>query len=184
MDASFFTVSGGDTTINGFAPGMLVLFPDGAGSAPQLIVFPPGIPITGVFPVTLSTWFIGADVNYRHNLHCGPCARLDLLAGYRFAYLEDELFLGEVPDGSNDDYLHNRIAVHNPFHGGQVGLAGEYRGERWYVSGAAKVAFGVVTPEVCATGLFNDAEGPATAGTRDSRRSRPLAEAASRCCRR
>jgi len=159
VDASLFTLSGGDRTFDALAPGMLVLFPDGAGSAPHLILFPPGIPITGLFPVTLSTWFIGADVNYRHNLYCGPSARLDLLAGYRFAYLEDELFLGEVPDGSDTDYRHNRIAVMNPFHGGQIGFAGEYRGDRWYLGGAAKVAFGVVSPEVCASGLFRCAEG-------------------------
>jgi hypothetical protein len=158
VDASFFTLGGSKTTY-GFAPDMLILFPDGAGSAPQLIVFPPGLPILGVFPVTFSTWFVGADVNYRHNLHCGPNARLDLLAGYRFASLDEELFLGEGPDGSNGDYRHNRLAVTNPFHGGQVGVAGEYRGERWYVNGAAKVALGAVSPELCATGLFLGAEG-------------------------
>jgi putative beta barrel porin BBP7 len=159
VEASLFTLSGGDRTIDGIAPGMLVLFPDGAGSTPEVLLFPPGFPITGIFPVTLSTWFIGADVNYRHNLHCGPSTRLDLLAGYRFAYLEDEMFLGEAPDGSSTDYRYNRIAVMNPFHGGQVGFAGEYRGERWYLSGAAKVAFGVVSPEVCASGLFRNTEG-------------------------
>ena len=53
-----------------------------------------------------------------------------LLAGYRFAYLHDELLPRRIPDGSNDDYQLNRLAVANPFHGGQIGLAGEYRGER------------------------------------------------------
>jgi hypothetical protein len=159
VDASFFTLGGGDTTLDGVAPGMLVLFPEGAGSAPQVIVLPSGFPVTSIFPVTLSTWFVGADVNYRHNLHCGPCSRLDLLAGYRFAFLEDEIFLGESPDGSNTDYRFNRLAISNPFHGGQIGLAGEYRGERWYVSGTAKVAFGAVRPELCASGFFRAAEG-------------------------
>ncbi len=158
VDASFFTLGGGRTTY-GFAPDMLVLFPDGAGSAPQLIVFPPNLPIVGVFPVTFSTWFVGADVNYRHNVHCWPHARLDLLLGYRFAALQEELVLGETSNGSNDDYRHNRLAVTNPFHGGQVGVAGEYRGDRWYVNGAAKVALGAVSPELCATGLFRGAEG-------------------------
>jgi hypothetical protein len=159
IDASFFTVSGGDTTIDAVAPGMIVFFPDGAGSVPQLLVFPPGFPITGFFPATLSTWYVTADVNYRHNLRCGPNTRLDLIAGYRFAALEDELFLGDSPDGSDTDYRCNRAAVTNAFHGAQVGLAGEYGGERWYVAGSAKVAFGVVNPEVCVNGLFVGAEG-------------------------
>ena len=82
--------------------------------------------ITGVFPTTLSSWYTTADVNYRHNLYCGPNARLDALAGYRFALLQDELYLGEPPDSSRDEHENNRIAVSNRFHGGQVGLAGEY----------------------------------------------------------
>src|SRR5205814_6091667 len=87
IDAGFFTLGPADRTFDGFAPAMLVLFPNGAnGSAPQLVVFPPGTPIVGVFPATLSTWFVGADVNYRHNLYCGSNARLDALAGYRFAF--------------------------------------------------------------------------------------------------
>jgi len=165
IDASLFTLSGGDTTFAGIAPSMLVLFPGGTDrSAPQVIVFPDGTPIAGLFPFTLSTWYVTTDVNYRHNLHCGPNARLDFLAGYRYAFLQDELFLGDSPDGSHDDFRHNRLAVSNPFHGGQIGLAGEYRGEGWFVSGAAKVAFGVVSPEVCATGMFVGAEGETATG--------------------
>ena len=141
VEASLFTLGGGDDTFTGFAPEMLVLFPDGTnGGAPQVVVFPPGTPIVGIFPATLSTWFIGADVNYRHNLHCGPNTRLDLLAGYRFAFVQDELFLGETPNGSRDDFERNRLAVSNAFHGGQIGLAGEYRASSCYVAGSAKVA--------------------------------------------
>ncbi len=39
-------------------------------------------------------------------------------------------------------------------------MAGHYRSESgWYVAGSAKVAFGAVTPEVRASGLFTGAEG-------------------------
>lgn len=158
VEGSFFTLGGGDTTIDGFAPGMLVLFPDGADrSAPAVLLLPPSVPITGVFPATLTTWFVGADVNYRCNVYCSANARIDALAGYRFAFVQDELFIGESPD-AGDDYKRNRAAVSNPFHGGQIGLAGEYRIESWYVSGNAKVAFGTVTTEVTASGLFLGAD--------------------------
>ena len=64
-------LSGGDTTFAGVAPGMLVVFPGGTDrSAPQVFVFPDGSPILGVFPFTVSTWFITADVNYRQNVYC------------------------------------------------------------------------------------------------------------------
>jgi Putative beta barrel porin-7 (BBP7) len=165
IDFGFSTIGPSDQTFAGFAPAMLVLFPNGTnGSAPQLVVFPPGTPIVGIFPATLSSWFITADVNYRQNLYCGPNVRLDALVGYRFAFLQDELFIGETPDGPRDDHRRNRVAVSNPFHGGQLGLAGEYRGECWYVGGSAKVALGVVTPDVSASGLFLGAEGATGAG--------------------
>jgi hypothetical protein len=161
----FFT--GASLTFDGFAPGMLVVFPRGAARSPaQVIVLPPPLDTTfvGVFPATLSTTFIGADANYRHNLYCSDSARLDALAGYRFAYLRDELYLGDASGGSGDAYRQNRAAVANPFHGGQIGLAGEARWDRWYAGGVAKVAFGAVTPAVSATGFFAGAEGATAAG--------------------
>jgi hypothetical protein len=153
VDASLYFLAGGDQTLTGDAPGMLVLFPDGTrGGSPQVLVFPPGTPIVGIFPATLSTWFISADVNYRQNVYCTANARLDALAGYRYAFLQDELYLGEPPDGTTrDDHRRNRIAASNPFHGGQIGIAGEYRANQWFVGGVAKIAFGVVIPEVRAT---------------------------------
>lgn len=159
-EASFF-VRGSEQAFIGYAPGALVLFPQGTGRTPQVIPLPE--PLTGrivsTLPATLSTFYTTVDVNYRHRLYCDDHARLDALAGYRFAYLQDELYLGEYSDGSSD-YKRNRVSVANPFHGGQIGLAGEYRGGNgWYVAGAAKVAFGVVTPEATASGLFIGAEG-------------------------
>ncbi len=148
-------------TFAGVAPGALVVFPRGHGrGVPQVIALPDPIAarVVSTFPVTLATFYGTADVNYRHRLRCDENGRLDALVGYRFAYLEDELFLGEVPD-DRDDYQRNRAAVSNPFHGGQIGLAGEYRANGWYVAGSAKVAFGVVSPEVRASGLFAGAEG-------------------------
>ncbi len=149
----FFRVA--DRTLDGFSPGTLVLFGDGPGrSGPRLIVVPDSS-VTSVFPVTLSTFFTSVDVNYRSNLYCAPRTRIDALVGYRFAYLSDEIYLGDVADGPDD---RNRVLASNPFHGGQVGLAGEIRASGWYVGGSAKVALGVVTPDVCASGLFTNAE--------------------------
>jgi Putative beta barrel porin-7 (BBP7) len=158
VDSSFF-VRNSDTTFSAYAPGSVVLFADGPGRSPPRVISlgePLASNFVATFPATLSTFFTTVDVNYRHRLFCSPNARLDWLAGYRFAYLSDELYLGEVPDGN--DYRRNRLAVTNPFHAGQVGLAGEMRGDRWYISSSAKLAFGVVTPEVTASGLFLNAE--------------------------
>lgn len=165
VEAGFY-FRNADHTFGTISPGTLVLFPQGPGrGVPQVIPFPDPFAqqVVGAFPSTLSTFYATVDVNYRHKLYCTDNARLDVLAGYRFAYLQDELYLGEVPNG-NDDYKRNRASVSNPFHGGQIGLAGEYRADGWYVAGSAKVAFGVVTPEVATSGLFVGAQGRINGG--------------------
>jgi hypothetical protein len=166
LEASLFVLGGSDRTIEGYAPGMLLIFPDGHDrSAPQVLVLPSGTAITGFFPATLSTWFIGADANYRQNVYCSPNLRLDALIGYRFAYLQDELYLGESQDGHGDDYRRNRVSISNQFHGGQLGVAGEFRSNAWYVDGGLKVALGAMTSNVSASGLFAGAEGENASGS-------------------
>jgi Putative beta barrel porin-7 (BBP7) len=167
IDASMFNLGPAERTSEGFAPGMLVAFPHGdTTSAPQVFLLQS--PMNGIlgstFPTTMGTWFIGADVNYRHTLFCGPNARLDALVGYRFAYLQDEIYIGDVSNDGKDDYKRNRAAISNQFHGGQIGLAGEYRLNAWYVTGAAKMGFGAVTTDSSATGLFVGAEGVSGSG--------------------
>lgn len=156
FDASFFLLGGNATIFPGYAPEMLVLFPDGVrGGAPQLLVFPAGTPIIDVFPLTYSSWYTAVDINYRHNVFCADRCRLDLLLGYRHAFLQDELYFGEPPDGSTfDRHRDNRLAASNPFHGGQIGFAGEYRGGPWFVAGTVKVAWGMVHPRLESTGFF------------------------------
>ena len=51
------------------------------------------------FPATIGTFFVTADVNYRNKLFCSDYARLDGLIGYRYAYLGDELYPGDLPNG-------------------------------------------------------------------------------------
>jgi hypothetical protein len=158
VEASLFTRYA-DNTFEGTSPGALVLFPRGTKRAAQVIAFPALLApfVNGAFPVTLATTFTTADVNYRHKLLCNENSRLDWLAGYRYAFLSDELYLGDRPD-DRDDYRLNRTAVTNSFHGGQIGLAGEIRTNGWYVAGSVKVAFGVVNSEAEATGAFIGAE--------------------------
>ena len=171
VEASFF-VRDANATFAGRAPGTLVLFPGGADrSAPQVVVLPDAIgsQVVGRFPATLGTFFATVDVNYRHKLFCAENARLDALAGYRYAYLGDELYLGELPidyGRGRDAFRLNRAAVSSAFHGGQIGLAGEVRAGGWYAAGSVKVAFGAVTPEATATGLFAAAEGRTATGFR------------------
>jgi hypothetical protein len=154
VEASFF-LRDANTTFLGNSIGAVVVFPRGTRRGAQVIALPGELPsmATSTFPVTLGTLYTTADVSYRRKLLCTNRSRLDGLAGYRYAYLRDELYLGDEPD-DHDEYRQNRTAVSNSFHGGQIGLAGEIRANGWYVAGSAKVAFGVVTAEAEATGTF------------------------------
>jgi hypothetical protein len=169
VDASFF-IRDANTTFDARAPGMFVLFPDGTSrSAPLVTVLPAqpaGQQFVTFFPATIGTFFTTFDVNYRNNLFCSEYARLDGLIGYRYAFLGDELYLGDLPAGSSNAFRWNRAAVSNSFNGGQIGLAGEVRANRWYLSGSAKVALGVITPDVTATGLFVGAQARTPVGYR------------------
>ncbi|MCS6864088.1 MAG: BBP7 family outer membrane beta-barrel protein [Gemmata sp.] len=160
VEGNFYFLNSG-TTYDAFIPGYVVSFPRSGGSvAAQILPYPPAFApvVVGTFPFTLDTLFATVDVNYRRNMICTPHARLDLVVGYRYAYLGDELYLGDRFDDYND-YRHNRFTVANHFHGGQVGLAGEMRWEGWFVAGAAKIALGGTTPELTTTGVFAGAEG-------------------------
>src|SRR5262249_40823075 len=137
MEASFFVLPGATRTLDGFAPGTLVVFPDGPAHSAPMFFRLPGVAST--FPATASTWFAGAELNYRAGLLATEDARLDLLAGYRFAYLEDELYLGEQPADGQTLFKRNRLTAEDTFHGGQLGLAGEWRTQTWYTEGAVKV---------------------------------------------
>jgi Putative beta barrel porin-7 (BBP7) len=178
VEAGLFVRDANDTFFAG-APGAVVLFSRGNNGRGNGRGAPVAVALTnpnavGAFPVTLGTFFATAELNYRENLLCAPEYRLDAVAGYRFAYLGDELYIGDLPDG-DDAFRLNRAAVTNTFHGAQIGLAGEVRGARgWYAAGALKLAFGVTATEAEATGAFfgaTAANGRALVGLTAARRT-------------
>jgi hypothetical protein len=95
---------------------------------------------------------LGAGLLGRANLCCGCSYRLDALAGYRYLSLSDRVAIGEnltstdptqavVPLGTNIVVADSFHAL-NQFHGGDVGLAGEFFWHCWTLSGTARVAVG------------------------------------------
>src|SRR5262249_38582688 len=106
--------------------------------------------VRGDIHVDTSSVFHGYEVNWRQNLCCSCCGRLDLLAGPRFLYLHEcvkitdtEINTGNpnFPIGTRFD-LTDRFDTHNQFWGGQLGLDGEYRRGCFFVNPYAKVAIG------------------------------------------
>ncbi|HVL12600.1 MAG TPA: BBP7 family outer membrane beta-barrel protein [Gemmata sp.] len=116
------------------------------------IVAAPGLASGGV-TVALENSLWGAEANYRRYLFGNPCARVDALVGYRYLNMNEQLQITEqftrlpgsdmgvgVPALSG--VVSDNFRAENHFHGGQIGLAGEFRRGRWSIDGRASVAFG------------------------------------------
>jgi hypothetical protein len=93
--------------------------------------------------------FIGADINGRVNVFCEDRVRIDFVSGYRFIALTEGLTVHSYSDvyggpaaGSTTE-IQDSFHTQNLFNGGQIGLAGEYRFDRIYLSGSMKTAFGM-----------------------------------------
>lgn len=154
IDASFYYLAqgGSNTTLLSGQPAFFL--PTAGGGAFPLA--DPAAGSAGAYQVGMNTRFASADVNYRHNLLCGPNGRLDGLVGYRYGHVgEDFTAYGKRlgPDGEIVRFRDDATAV-NHFHGGQIGLAGEYRVDRWFVTANGKVAFGAVLTDTDLEGKF------------------------------
>lgn len=120
------------------------------------LVSAPGV-VAGSLSVTAHSGFYGWDVNAADVIYRDNGGRLELLAGFRYLQLDEDLemvqnsvlqpggaagFAGGsiVPPGSVSVFDH--FAAFNQFYGGQVGARWEWAGEQFYVSGLGKLALG------------------------------------------
>lgn len=123
------------------------------------LVAAPGV-LAGTVGVDSRTSVIGGGVNFVHNLRCTPCGRLDLLIGYRYLNLTDDLRINEdlialagsaVPDGTRFQ-IQDRFRTSNNFHGGVIGISSERRFGAFFVGLRASVALGTNYQVVDITG--------------------------------
>lgn len=115
----------------------------------------PGV-VSGAVAASSYSEFYGADLNLRRQLTCcEDCCgglRIDLLAGFRYLQLEEELVLrenlesidpnGEVPVGTRL-LVEDRFRTRNEFFGGQVGAIAERWRDRWFVNIRGLLGLGV-----------------------------------------
>ena len=140
----------------------------------ELVSFP-GI-VAGTATVDSTTDFIGGGFNLLCNACCSPCARLDLLLGYRVMQLTDTLTITENLTGlagsqfpGANFLITDWFRTQNYFQGANAGFNYERRFNRWYVGVRASVALGVTNTTVDINGstrttaadgtVFNDAGG-------------------------
>jgi hypothetical protein len=132
-----------------FAVGTVTL-PDGTtqdlAQEDALIVASPGV---SSGKVRVSTWnrFWGMEANARVNL-CGDCFyRADLLAGFRYLELKDNLNIVSVSDTippSGPTTVADTFRTANRFYGAQVGAAIDFCRGPWYLDFRGKFALGAI----------------------------------------
>ncbi len=136
---------------------------------------------TGAAVVGFENMAWGAEMNLRRRIGGMACSRYDVLFGFRYLNVSDELSIREsfarsansppsigVPtamSGTVDDVFRTE----NHFYGGTVGLSRERRRGRWFTSLTGKVSLGQVEQELTIQGaqtvLFsNGATGQFTGG--------------------
>lgn len=122
----------------------------------QIIGFP-GL-FSGYAQVDIETQVWGADVSARRKLLCGPCSNLDLLVGFRYLRLAEELSITEAAALNRGSTLQSidggpvrtfgivtdNFRTVNEFYGPQVGFNYEIRRGRWSANWRTSVAFGTV----------------------------------------
>jgi hypothetical protein len=114
------------------------------------LVAAPGI-LAGAVTARTSNTFYGAEANLRSNILCGPCWNVDLIAGYRYLSLDEDLTIGESLQALQVPLtfvLNDSFRVQNRFNGGQIGFESEWRRNRWSLDLKTKVALGDVTEHV------------------------------------
>jgi len=155
IEGSYFFLGQQTTRFGASSDGSVVLarpfFDPTVGTQPEanseLIAFPNTL--AGSANVTLTTRLQGAEANFRANWCRGCCCRTDLLFGFRYIGLNDNLQISEslttlgqsaVPGTTFD--VSDRFSANNQFYGGQVGWDSEYRRGRWFLDCKCKVALG------------------------------------------
>jgi hypothetical protein len=132
----------------------------------ELVSFP-GLQ-TGSITVNAPSRFFGVEGDYRTKICCGCDYRADLLVGFRYLNLDEDLNITENIQFGNSALLappfnpvdlrnQNGIATDdfhtkNQFYGGQVGISGEKQWGKWSVDGRFKLALGATEQDVTITG--------------------------------
>ncbi len=154
VGANFFYLQPSHQGFAAASPGTAILtrpFTNALTGLPdaQLVSFPNVV--AGAVGVDSTSKLIGGGGEFVRNLCCDPCGRLDLLLGYRYLNLRDELTVQEnlvalpgasVPAGTRFG-ITDRFRTQNQFNGPVVGLNWERRFGYWFAGVRTTVAMGV-----------------------------------------
>ncbi|CAN5161271.1 hypothetical protein BH11PLA2_BH11PLA2_43330 [soil metagenome] len=121
----------------------------------QLVSYPNIL--SGSVNVSSSNSLWGANPNLIKNCCCGPCGRFDVLLGFYYLSLNDNVTIQEdltsLPGQQNVTpgtrfQVYDSFNTTNDFYGANIGFAFERRFSHWYVGMRAGVALGNVHQQV------------------------------------
>jgi hypothetical protein len=149
IEGSFFTLFQKTDSFAASSPGSPVLarpfFNVLTGNLDAELVAFPGVLAGGVEVTEISRLF-GADLNLRANLLSGCCYNVDILSGFRFIGLDNNLTITENLTTLNNPgggfIVQDRFGTQNRFYGGQIGFDSELRWRRWFVDMKSMFAMG------------------------------------------
>jgi hypothetical protein len=114
----------------------------------RLVAFP-GV-VSGSMAIASTTELQSLSLVYRRVADFTPLVQSDLVAGYRFAHLRDELVVQDStlglsgPDTGVARDLTDRFRTRNLFHGGEIGIIFNHSpAAGWVLDASARVALGV-----------------------------------------
>ncbi len=124
----------------------LPFFNEGIGFEDALLVGYPNVS-EGTVTVEQKLDFTAAEAFGRLMMEQSGSGRVDLIAGYHFARLDDRIQMNSLINGlgglaGTTFDIQDRFKTTNEFHGGQIGLLGERHSGRVSLNGLAKVSFG------------------------------------------
>jgi hypothetical protein len=163
LEGDFFFISNskkGLTVASDFGGNQIIARPfiNAQTGAPAAIVAAfPGVS-RGVLDVRAENWAAGGGVNLITDIVDDPCNRLDLILGYRYVGVYDEVEFQQdsttlVPGAAiARTQVLDRFNTENHFNGAVFGVGAERRFGVWFVGGRSTVAFGGVKQVVITDG--------------------------------
>ena len=103
---------------------------------------------TGRLSITTTSSVLGCEAYLRTSMLAGRGYDVDLLGGYSFMRLDDDINIFSVSDIISGPFTGSRVELldlfdaRNEFHGGEVGLTSEVRYDCWTLTGLAKFSVG------------------------------------------
>lgn len=133
---------------------------------------------TGRVDLSATTQFLGGEVNGLRSLHAGEFLSFDLLGGFRYLNLKEELvatqqtqvlaggggFGPNVLQPASSAMLSDSFRVTNQFFGGQLGGQLEYRRCNFFVTWVGKLALGTTSQTADLAGTTVSGAGTAPGG--------------------